>query len=78
MALQVLGQLENRRMSSGSGALKAALKFYQNVKITAARNMPGALEAYKDLKPRFKNMGRKKARDGESGALLPVSGAAGT
>jgi hypothetical protein len=61
-ALQVLGLLEIIRRVSGSGALVAALKFYQNVRIATKQNIPGAGEAYKDLKPRFKNMGKRKAR----------------
>jgi hypothetical protein len=72
LALRVFGQIENRRKASGSGALAAALKFYQNVKITAARNIPGAQEVYRDLKSRFKNMGRKKTRDGGQN-IPPVS-----
>jgi hypothetical protein len=62
MALQVLGQLETIRRVSGTGALLAALRFYQNVRITAKQDIPGAEEAYRDLKPRFKNMGKRKPR----------------
>jgi hypothetical protein len=77
LALQVFGQIETRRAASGSGALTAALKFYQYVKITATRNMPGALEAYRELKSRFKNAGRKKTRDAERGVPLVSSEAEG-
>jgi hypothetical protein len=66
---QLLGKIETRRRVSGSGALTAALKFYQNVKNAAGQDFPGAQEVYRDLRVRFLGMGKKKTKTAETGGV---------
>ena len=47
------GNLDDTILLSGSEAYKAALHYYNSVKMSAKANVPGAKEIYEDLKQRF-------------------------
>jgi len=51
------GNLDDTILLSGSEAYKAALHYYNSVKISAKANVPGAKEIYEDLKQRFEKNG---------------------
>lgn len=56
---QLLSQLDDSRMLSGSEAYTAALAYYQSVKLAARMNIGGAKAIYDDLRSRFKDNGRR-------------------
>lgn len=51
--LQLIQQLDDSIMLSGSEACMAALAYYNTVKIAARMNVPGAKAIYDDLKKHF-------------------------
>jgi len=51
--------LNDTRLMLGSDCYKAALKYYDSVKIAAKNNVPNAKTVYEDLRKRFENQGRK-------------------
>jgi hypothetical protein len=53
VALQLLENIDDTEMIAGSEAYQAALGFYQNVKLLAAQDVPGAKAVYEELKKRF-------------------------
>ncbi|MDR2407392.1 MAG: hypothetical protein LBE13_04675 [Bacteroidales bacterium] len=62
-ARQLVDNIEDTSMVAGSEAFQAALIFYNAVKSAAAQNIPGAKEAYNDLKTRFPRTKHKKENE---------------
>lgn len=55
----LMSGLSDTAMLSGSEAYVAALSFYQNVKLAAKNNIPGAQAIYADLSERFPGRPKK-------------------
>ena len=55
--LQLVQQLDDTILMSGSEAYVSALAYYNSVKIGAKMNIPGAKSIYDDLKKRFVRAG---------------------
>ncbi|MDR1199533.1 MAG: hypothetical protein LBK94_11095 [Prevotellaceae bacterium] len=58
-AKQLSDGIDDTSMTAGSEAYQAALVFYNAVKAAAIQDIPGAKEAYNDLKARFPRAKRK-------------------
>ncbi|MCU4156123.1 hypothetical protein J1N10_09040 [Carboxylicivirga sp. A043] len=56
---ELASQINDTAMLAGSEAYNTALLFYNNVKLAAKNNVPGAKEVYDDLKTRFPSTRRK-------------------
>ncbi|MDR0728993.1 MAG: hypothetical protein LBF19_02560 [Prevotellaceae bacterium] len=63
-ALQLYESISDTEMLSGSEAYQTSLGFYNNVKLLAAQDVPGAKAVYEELKKRFH---RPKRGGGEQG-----------
>ena len=59
MLNQLASQVDDTAMLAGSEAYTQALIFYNNAKMAAKNNVPGAKEVYDDLKSRFPGSRRK-------------------
>ena len=57
---QLLSQVDDTTMLAGSEAYNHSLLFYNNTKMAAKNNVPGAKEIYDDLKARFPGSGRRR------------------
>jgi hypothetical protein len=53
ITLQLLENIDDTEMIAGSEAYQASLGFYNNVKLLAAQDVPGAKAVYEELKKRF-------------------------
>jgi hypothetical protein len=63
IALQLFEEVDDTEMIAGSEAFQAALGFYNNVKLLAARDVPGAKAVYDELKKRFRRPSRRSSKN---------------
>jgi hypothetical protein len=59
---QLLIQIKDTIILAGREAYTHSLLFYNNAKLAAKNNVPGAKEIYDDLKVRFPGNGRRKSQ----------------
>jgi hypothetical protein len=56
---QIATAIDDTVMAAGSEAYMAALAYYNNVKLAAKQNIPGAKDIFNDLQKRFPGFSRK-------------------